>query len=617
MRFRPLHFSLLGLLAITAPAVSSPLFPVDDGVVDVTQAPYAARPDGITDCTEPIQRALAENIGRIIYLPPGTYLIHDTLRWPKTERDTTLWGESRERSIIRLVDAAPGFERTESGKAMLWTGQKPAQRFKNYVRNLTLHVGERNPGAIGAQFISNNTGAFREVTIVAPAGSGAVGLDLGYTDEQGPCLIKNVLIDGFAVGISCRTSVDSVTFEHVTLRNQGEVALRNHGQVVSGRGLIVENAPLAIENAGTSLLTLLDSELRGRGAVAIRNIAPAALFARDVQVRGFATAVRNDSGGAKDHAGDISEYVSHRAISLFPGEGRSLRLPIKETPDVPWEPPGNWVSIAKFGAVAGPVSAGPDCSDAVQRAIDSGAKTIYVPGHAYRVDRDIRIRGRVERIIGLGQRATLWGKGRFVCDEEGPPVLVIEALQGLAGGVEQASTRTFVLRNMAVQPLGFGAATTGFTATNTGEVFLEDVVSAILQLAPGARVWARQINTERQGTHILNDGATLWILGLKTERGGTLIHSRNGARTELCGGFSYTTTLVAGSPMFLIEDSVAAITFRETNFSKTHGPFDPAVRVLREGVTRDLSAQEAPKITGGSLLTLVVETPETPAKRPD
>lgn len=617
MRIRPLPVFLLGLLAPIAPAVAAALFPADDGVVDVTRAPYAARPDGVTDCTEPLQRALAENIGRIIYLPPGTYVIRDTLRWPKSERDTTLWGESRDRSIIRLADATPGFERADAAKAMLWTGQKPAQRFKNYVRNLTLHVGERNPGATGAQFISNNTGAFREVTIIAPAGSGVIGLDLGYTDEQGPCLIKNVLIDGFAVGISCRTSVDSVTFEHVTLRNQREVALRNHGQVVSGRGLIVENVPLAIENAGTSLLTLLDSDLGGRGAVAIRNTAPAALFARDVRVRGFAAAVRNDSGEAKDHAGDIAEYLSHRATALFPGAERSFRLPIKETPEVPWEPAEKWVSIENFGAVAGPVRTGPDCSEAVQRAIDSGATTIYVPGRVYRVDRDIRIRGKVERIIGLGQRATLWGKGRFVFDEEGPPVVAIEALQGLAGGVEQASTRTLVLRNMAVQPLGFGAATRGFTATNRGEVFLEDVVSATFQFGRGARVWARQINTERQGTHILNDGATLWILGLKTERGGTLVHSRNGARTELCGGFGYTTTLVAGAPMFLIEDSVAAITFRETNFSKAHGPFDPAVRVVRDGVTRDWSAQEAPKITGGSLLTRVVEAPDPRTKRPE
>ena len=137
MRLRLHGFLLLGLLASASPAVAAALFPADLGVVDVTRAPYAARPDGVTDCTEPLQRALAENIGRIIYLPPGTYLIRDTLRWPKTERDTTLWGESRERSIIRLADAAPGFERAEAGKAMLWTGQKPAQRFKELVSYCT------------------------------------------------------------------------------------------------------------------------------------------------------------------------------------------------------------------------------------------------------------------------------------------------------------------------------------------------------------------------------------------------------------------------------------------------------------------------------------------------
>ena len=52
----------------------------------------------------------------------------------------------------------------------------------------------------------------------AAATAGAIGLDLGYTDEQGPCLIKDVPVDGFEVGVSTRTAVDSVTIENRTCR---------------------------------------------------------------------------------------------------------------------------------------------------------------------------------------------------------------------------------------------------------------------------------------------------------------------------------------------------------------------------------------------------------------
>jgi len=56
------------------------------------------------------------------------------------------------------------------------------------------------------------------------------------------------------------------------------------------------------------------------------------------------------------------------------------------------------------------------------------------------------------------------------------------------------------------------------------------------------RLWARQLNIENQGTHLANEASDVWILGYKTERGGTLLETRAGGRSEVLGGFSYTTT---------------------------------------------------------------------------
>ena len=71
------------------------------------------------------------------------------------------------------------------------------------------------------------------------------------------------------------------------------------------------------------------------------------------------------------------------------------------------------------------------------------------------------------------------------------------------------------------------------------EWFFEDVVTHDLHLKK-QKLWARQLNIENQGTHLINDGGDLWILGYKTERGGTLLDTRGGGRSEVLGGFSYT-----------------------------------------------------------------------------
>src|SRR5262245_60019552 len=52
-------------------------FPPDAGLIDVTQSPYYAKADGMTDDTEALQQALLDNgnSNRIIYLPNGIYVV--------------------------------------------------------------------------------------------------------------------------------------------------------------------------------------------------------------------------------------------------------------------------------------------------------------------------------------------------------------------------------------------------------------------------------------------------------------------------------------------------------------------------------------------------------------
>src|SRR6516164_10521390 len=86
-----------------------------------------------------------------------------------------------------------------------------------------------------------------------------------------------------------------------------------------------------------------------------------------------------------------------------------------------------------------------------------------------------------------------------------------------------------------------------------GNVFLEDVSFEPYYFSR-ENVWAHQLNPENQVEHVLNDGGQLWVLGLKTENPGsqgvnpsTILESRNGAKSEVLGGYQSTQGLKGNS----------------------------------------------------------------------
>lgn len=548
------------------------VFPADAGVVDVTQAPYSVRGDGRTDATSGLQRALDDakgNARKIIYLPNGVYRVSATLHWPEAPNTygyVNVQGQSRRGTVLALADGV--FKDPGRPSPVLTCGRHgSADWFANSLRNLTVDTGRGNRGAIGVQFFSNNMGCLRDVAIRSGDGAGVIGLDLGYNDMNGPLLVKNLAVSGFDVGISCGGAVNSQTMEHVSLSGQNVVGLRNTGQCLSVRDLRSVGAAPAVENSGAGLLALLGAALPG-GPAAIRNTG--ALFARDPAA------------------------ASHPPLSLFPA--RAFALPIRETPDVPWDDPAQWVSPAKFGGLPNDDK---DDTRAIQAAIDSGATTVYFPNGNYKISSTVFVRGKVRRIIGCEatiEVPDMGGKPGFRVVDGAAPVVVFERLgsgYSRATTLENASRRTLVVRD-CINVCG--------AMTGPGDVFLEDVCANPFTHWRFGRqnVWARQLNVEDEGDHVVNDGGRLWILGLKTERGGTLIETAHGGRTELDGGFCYTTTAGGLAPMFTVTDAAAVLTIGESCFNG-----DPYTRLVREtqgGVTRTLKRSDAPGRTNGSLI---------------
>lgn len=603
------------------------IFPPDSGIIDVTAAPYNAKGDGVADDTKAIQAALNDYPakGAIIYLPNGTYRISNTLKWGKDQRLTVLQGQSRAGTVIHLKDACPGFTDPASPKEMVWTGGKPAQRFRNAIRNCTWDTGKGNPGAIGVRFDASNVGCLRDVDIRSGDGTGVIGLDMAYADDFGPCFAKNVSVTGFDTGVATKYGVNGIVFENVTLRGQRQIGWHNNGEPITVRGLVSENAVTVIrQDQWGGMFTLIDSKFTGTGGASelpAIHLASGGMFVRNVTVSGYAAAITKDAKtGAETVPGPL---VGEWASAKMPDSGpKTLGLPVKETPDVPWDDPKDWAVITRYGAKMDGQS---DDADALQQAIDSGKTTVCLPRGEVTIEKPVILRGKVRRLIGceafLKFPTPMTGAtGIFTVGESTEPVLVVERIacffwdnKADINFIDNPTKRTLVLREIGDvddtsdrHPNGRGTVYSG-----PGELFVEDVTGRF-HLMPGTRAWMRYVNPETNQDHrntrldaqwhLINAGGQLWILGIKTEGPGPVIITRAGGRTELLGGLMYSSggARTQDQPAFIFEDSQGSISITEANFS--NNAYKTLIQVKKRGQTVcELKPGQVPGIGGGMI----------------
>lgn len=583
-------FSHTAFIATLPPSQSMPV-PDDAGYVNVRD--FGAKGDGITDDTAALQRILGRNKEdpggaiRSIYFPNGTYLVSDTLVWGDKRKDVR--GESRDGVIIKLKDNCPGFQDpNHPNKVLQVEFGHGGQNFNQRLRQLTVDIGQGNPGAIGIGFHTNNGGGIDQVVVRStdPDKRGHIGLSLDK-EWPGPGLIQHMHIDGFDTGIFVTHDQYSMTFEHILLTNQHQVGFLNHWNSVAIRDLKSMNRVPAVENRGAmALMVLIDSELTGgdRTVPAMLNHSDGVLFARNITTQGYEVAIDNRTGQTKEVPGPtVAEFVSHNISSLFPTSPHSLQLPIEDPPNIPLDDVSRWVSVTQFGAQP---NDNQDDGEAIQRAIDSGATTVYFPSGTYHSQHSLRIRGKTARVIGFNAALTLTTSNQpaFIVEDGAPPAVSID-IDGTYESqhnywVQHSSTRTLLLR--------------GGSYINTvpgGKVFIEDT-AAVPFVFNQQTVWIRQINPESydHNPHIVNNGSDVWILGLKTEKDRTIIGTYQKGRTEVLGGLLYKNRERIGpAPAFISEDSSISLVYRNKG-----EPYQTQVSETRQGVSKEFQVQNMP-----------------------
>ncbi len=531
--YSPIHTSI---------AKADVAFPYSNDHINVKD--FGAKGDGVTDDTAAIQKAISATTRdfQVVYIPSGTYLVKDTI---ELGRRRVIQGANEKTTIIRLQDATPEFG--GNPKPVLHSLYNNNQTFAIYIRDLTLDTGKDNPGAIGIQYNTHNTGTIENVTIRSEDHSGAIGLDMSET-EFGPGMIANLTVIGFDVGIKTPGNTSHAVFHNIILKEQNVVGFENN-MPVSIQGLTSTNKVPAIQTSSHPLahLVLIDANLIALSGIpsGVAGIeADGHYYLRDVRTQGGYAAVLKDRGKLVS-GNTIAEKWSDIFTELPSDKQGHLKLAISNPPAPYLEPVENWII---------PDASPEDDTASVQAAMNSGAQTIFFPANfPYLISDTIEVPSTVKRIVATGDLTAAKPRDRFVnkpmlrfVGKTSKPITV-EWMRVSAWPKELVAFEVSTDRPVYFKYCGSATRATITTSQNwSGEVYVDEWLGAFRLNGTGS-VWVRQWNPENnpftpgksdpEVTYAINDGAKLWVLGTKTEAPALHVITQNGGKTELLGGF--------------------------------------------------------------------------------
>ena len=454
-------------------------------VIDVTKPPFSAVPDGKTDCTKALIKAIdfvsgeyekafnktledlksqkddnalisfevrkvggklnvpfpeTQPKGYIIYLPRGTYLVSDTIsytsetlynilfsvRWLEMNAVIRIVGEDKENTVIKLKDNCKGFEFGARKPVINFIkGEKSGVAMTNLLSNLTVDIGKNNAGAVGVRFFANNTGAVTDLNIISSDDEkrGYAGFEI-VDEKVSGAFIRNLFVDGFDYAIRVTAQQHALAFEHIHVKNQRIAGVYHMGAVVSIRDLISENTVNAVFTVGfTAELILVDSLLIGGGEdYAAVNVEYGFGYLRNVRCEGYGIGFRSYFG-ERIPCGEMPYEIStHGEHSLF----KNAPLPeFFDTANMP-DPPEFPTDYRVFKSVADFGAKGDGVTDdtlAIQSALNSGAEGVYFEGDRYLITAPIHIPSTVRVVDFMFSDLRV---GRELAKTEGVGVFTVD-----------------------------------------------------------------------------------------------------------------------------------------------------------------------------------------------
>lgn len=543
-----LFLTLLVLLTLSLAGAEFPGFPEDafkPGLaINVKNPPYNAKGDGVTDDTKAIQKAVDDVWGGLVYLPPGEYLISDTIQW--THNGTkwpyiSLHGAGKGKTVIKLKDSCEKYQDKNKPRPMIETrGQEiqgnseGSQAFSNSLYHLSINVGKDNPGADGVLWRIANEGTIREVDIVASESSGRAAID--YWGES--CgLATNVRIMGFDYALySSGGAYQNMVLESVSITKQKKAGIQVNQGVFDLNNFYSKNSvPAIICNDWLSRITVQNSRLISSAAQSdisaielTHKTSNGICYLRNVAVARYSHGITSvhtpDKNIAIENNKQVIESWSSENFQSTSESEKTFTLKPSMHMDYWTSDFSKWANVLDY--IEDPDA--PDHAAAMQKAIDSGAEIIYMPTSTYAFFRPVIIRGNVRRIVGMRSRIETDGfknKPAMIVKNLKGPDLTIEMFNAGPGEILLDTSKTVTVQDCFTDIANTSKLKKLYVNNICGHLELKNVEAHI-----------RQLNSEghnRNGHRLLIDGGTAWILSMKTEGGHKQMTITNGAQVEV------------------------------------------------------------------------------------
>lgn len=405
-----------------------PQMPDDPDAYVLTSELFGVHADGRHDDTAALQRAIdlvgADEGGGVLFVPPGTYLLSDTVYvWPGVR----LLGFGPDRPVFTLAENTPGFQEGDDRYLLFFSGGRASDpsapprdgtpgTFYSALSNIDIDIKHGNPAAAAVRFhVAQHCFLSHMDLRLGDARAGLV--DIGN-------LVESLRFEGGQIAIDTARSAPGwpITVLDCTFENQKVAAIRTREAGLSVVRPTIRNVPAAVvmdvdtpdqlwisdgrfENI-TGPAIVISRPQSARTQVSIENIA-----CSNVPV--FASLRGSDSQttapdqrylvGSFTHGLHLGGAGSPRKILTRVDIQRTDVLPPAIESDVPrLPPPSTWMNVRSLGAVGDGKA---DDTTALRNAIATH-RVLYFPPGWYNVSEPLELRSDTI-LIGLHPALTI------------------------------------------------------------------------------------------------------------------------------------------------------------------------------------------------------------------